>query len=263
MISVLSIPHDLTSSMVTGTAVTAGSLANLVSNRVGLVARWSSAAGTKTINIDLGSAKTVGVVAALWSNLRSTDKVRIKAGTSSGGSQTYDSGEIGAWYSTVKKTSAGTKSMLVLPSPISARYWTIELIVKTSALPEGYTELSRIFLGERIEFSVDYTTIDMLDDDRGGVDRSDYGEDIEDVRRVSFGWRPRWRYGSQAEMLSAHRLLVMRGSTKPILFCPMTADIAADAQDLIAFGKLRSPARTASAVYDIWEMSFEIYSEAA
>lgn len=261
MISVLAIPYD--ASAISGTAVSAGALANLASNRYGLVARWSGAVATYSVDIDLGSAKPVDVVAALWSNLRSTDVVRITAGATVGSATLYDSGEISAYYSTNKVTSAGTKSMKVLATPITARWWRISLSVRGSALPEGYLQLSRVFVGKRIVFDVDYTTLDMLDDDRGMVDRSDYGEDIEDVRRISFGWRPRWRYSTEAEMMASHRLLVMRGNTKPILFCPLQAENSADAQDLLAFGKVRSAAKTSSSVYDIWEMSFEIYSEAA
>lgn len=263
MASILSIPFDLTTSMLSGTTPTGGSLANLISNRVGLVCRWpGTAGGSPRVDVDLGVSKTVDVVAGLWTNLRSTDKVRIQAGTGPGLADLYDSGEINAWYST-KKVTGAAKSLKILPTPVSARYWRFAILPKTTDHPDGFVELSRIFLGERINFGLDYTTLDLLDDDRGIVDRSDYGEDMEDARRVSFGWRPRYRFGSQAEMLTAHRLLTMRGTTKPVLFGPMDAATTDDAMDLLAFGKLRSAAKTSSVVYDIWEMSFEIYSEAA
>ena len=242
--------------------LTAGSLANLLSNRVGQVARFGTGAiGAYNIDVDLGVARSVGIGAILWSNLRTGDTIRVTGGASVGAT-TVDSGTVAAPYSTSTSTSFATKSVgLIGGGNASYRYWRFTMNVNGSALPEGYLQISRLLLAEKIDFAVDYSQIDLLDDDRGQVDRSDYGEDIEDVRRVTFGWRVRWRYGSQAEMLSIHQRMTMLGNTKPILFCPIPT--ASNAQDLLAFGKLKSAAKSGSQVYDIWELSLDVYSEAA
>lgn len=264
MNSLLGIPVATTVAMVTNgagsPAVTGGSLANLLSNRVGSVARFGTGAiGTYFIDVDLGVAKTVGIGAALWSNLRAGDTYRVTGGATLGATS-VDTGAIAAPYSTLSVTALATKSLAAFTN-VAYRYWRFSFTVNTTPLPEGYLQVSRLLLAEKIDFAVDYSQLDLLDDDRGLLDRSDYGEDIEDQRRVSFGWRVRWRYGTQAEMIAVHQRFTMLGTMRPAIFCPIPA--AANAQDLLAFGKIRSGAKTGSQTYDIWEMGFDIYSEAA
>jgi hypothetical protein len=262
MQSILAIPYSLTAAMVSGTAPVAGTLANLVNNRVGQVARFSDAVGTYNIDLDLGTEQSVDCIAALWSNLRATDTVIISAGTAPGDDSLL-SEEVDAYYSATRETSHGTKTLYTLPDPVTARYWRIALSVNTSVHPDGYCELSRVVLAKRQCFDIDYSQIELMPDDRGMLDQSDYGEDIEDIRRISFGLRVRWRFGTQAEAMASHQLLVMRGMTKPILFAPYCSDDTDKAQDFVAFGKCRNPARTGSQTYDTWELAFEIYSDAA
>lgn len=261
MNSLLGIPNDPTATQLSSaTAITGGSLANLLSNRVGQVVRFGTGTvASNYIDIDFGAARTLSFVALLWSNLRSTDSISVLASTTAAHSGDVLNVAISPFYSSSKVTSVGTKSVATFTAT-SARYWRVRLDCAT-VHPDGFIQASRLTMGDKIDFAVDYSQLDLLDDDRGMVDRSDYGEDIEDQRRISFGWRVRWRFGSQAEMLATHQRMVMLGNTKPIVFCPIPS--AANAQDLLAFGKLKSAAKSGSQVYDIWELSFDIYSEAA
>lgn len=251
----------------------AGSAANLLSNRVGLVHRTAAAAAASVHDfiLPVGFGANVDVVAALWSNLRATDTVAITATslddvTNPGG---YGSGHGtytgSAYFSAERNTSAGTKSVFYA-APGAALFVgctavRVRVTVGPTPHPDGFIQISRLWVGRRLNFGVDYSQLDLVDDDRSVVEQTDYGEDIEDVRRISFGWRPRWRFGSEAEMLAQHQRLVMLGRVTPVLFCP--SPTAANAQDILAFGKLRNPAKTSSSAYDIWELAFDVISEAA
>jgi hypothetical protein len=262
MTSILALPRELTAAMISGTAVTAGSLANLISNKWGLVARWAGTVATYNIDIDLLAAQSIDVVGALWSNLRTTDTVRVTAGTAPGGATLYDSGTFNPHYNgSTRDTSAGTKSLHVLATPVSARYWRIAIGVVGTTLPEGYLQLSRIFLGKRLIFNVDYSGIEYVVDDRSVVDQSDYGEDVEDLRRITMGWRVKFNFGSQDEFLASQRKLAHYGIAKPVFFLPIPS--ASDAQDLMAFGPTKAPSKVQSTLYDIWEFGFDVISLAA
>jgi hypothetical protein len=266
MNSLLAIPYDMTVTSVPSTG--AGSSSNMASNRVGLVHRTTAPASSGAYDyvFDLGSAKSVDCLALLWCNILTTDTITITGADNSAIStnavtvvnavNAYTGAAVAGAGASV--TSFGKKLAYTFAAT-ARRYWRVR-IVSTAGNGDGY-EISRVAICQRHDFGVDYSALELLSDDRGQVEQSDYGEDIEDARRISFGWRVRWRFGSQAEMLASHQRFTMLGQTKPILFCPMPS--ATNAQDLLAFGKMRNPARTGSELYDIWDFGFEVYSEAA
>ena len=258
----------------------AGSLANLLSNRTGLVFRTSAAAANSVHDFFLQTSAiggaildTIDAVAVLWSNLRPEDTISVTGtnldawnDTSSYGFAHYPTETKGAWaFSATRATSSGTKSVHTgvsfgIPGT-PMRGIRVRITVGPTAHPSGYIQIGRLWLGKKLDFAVDYSSLELVEDDRSLVEQSDYGEDMEDVRRISFGWRVRWQFGSEAEMIAQHQRLVMLGKATPILFCPMPT--ASNAQDLLAFGKMRNPAKTASSAYDIWELGFDVFSEAA
>jgi hypothetical protein len=262
MLSLLAIPAVMP--IPTGPAPVAGSLANTISNRVGLVGRFTvstTATATVSFDFDFGSPVTADFAAALWTNLRATDTITLTAGTTSGGVDVLAAQTFPGQASSALVTSQGSKAWLKLVSAVTARYWRLSITTPASGHPAGYVEISRFVIGQSVNFTVDYTTIQLLDDDRGLTEISEYGEDVEDIRRISFGWRLAWRYGSQAEMLASHQRLTLMGKTKPIFFCPLPT--VSNAQDLAAFGKMRNPSKTSSSQYDIWELGFDVFSDAA
>lgn len=262
MTSILAIPVD-TVPTISGGTVAAGSRTNMLSNRYGLVCRFTistTLAATVDIDFDFGAAITADTIAVLWHNLRSTDSFIVTAGTTAGASDVLAATTINGWGSTEKNTSAAAKAWKVLSTPKTARYWRIR-ISTASGLPAGYAEISRVVFANRHNFAVDYSTLELVEDDRSRVEQAEYGEDVEDVRRISFGWRAKWKFGTLAEMAATHQRLVMRGRAKPIFFLPMPDE--ANAQDLAAFGFMRNPAKTASSAYDLWELAFDVISQAA
>lgn len=264
MQSILAIPASQSPTITTGASVLAGSTANLKSNRMGLVGRFAvstTVASTVDLDFDFGEAVTADVIGVLWHNLRATDSIVVSASNvAAGNTDRLAATTFSAWSSAEKNTSAGAKAWRVLSEAVSARYWRVRLSLPTG-YATGYAEVARVFIGRRQVFEVDYSALELVDDDRSVLETTDYGEDVEDVRRISFGWRARWRFGSQAEFLANHQRLVLLGKTKPIFFVPIPD--ATNAQDLAAFGFMKNPAKASSQKYDIWEMGFDVISLAA
>lgn len=126
-------------------------LTNLKDRRVSLVARSTNddAASTQ-FDVDLGAARDVGIVALVGHNISAGATWRVTGGTSSGGSQVYDSGALNMTFSsiTAEDRAGFNPSIVLVPSSVqTARYWRVA-ITDTSNV-DGYVQIGRALICER------------------------------------------------------------------------------------------------------------------
>lgn len=127
-------------------------LANVADRRIQRVARSTDATAANTkIIVDLGVARSVGVLAVLVPNLTKSavPTFQWKGGSTSGGTDVYNPGTIQAWPTGVTLedvTGADGTPMnvynVVTPTPFTARY--IELDIVDTANVNGYLDVARL-----------------------------------------------------------------------------------------------------------------------
>lgn len=135
--------------------------ANMLDPRREVVARTTDATTASTqLQRDYGAAVEIGVIATVRSNLQATAQWRIRAGSDATfATSSYDSGWIDCWpeqwpvgvlpsghpnAATRTFTNADIARrrwdvLLVLPTPVTARYWRIEYDDTTNT--DGYVEI--------------------------------------------------------------------------------------------------------------------------
>lgn len=115
---------------------------------------WRSTSLTSQyIEIDLGSAKAVDLIALMFTNLTSAATWRVQAGTTTGVSN-YDSGTVTAWAGATQNVDR-PHAMLYLSSTQTYRYWKITLT--DAANPAGYFEAGRVILADALQFTRNYS----------------------------------------------------------------------------------------------------------
>lgn len=179
-------------------------LANLQNRQVQKVSRSSgvTAAATK-FDIDLGQARSIGVVALVVHNISVSGTVRITASdTAAFTTLYYDSGAVAAWPAGVIPTDlleweddnfwlgtlsqqarAGYQSpfILRLPSVQNMRYWRVEIVDTGNS--DGYIQIGRLFMARGWTPNVNYSYGAGLGfQDPTPVDTSLSGAEFFDVR---------------------------------------------------------------------------------
>lgn len=151
-------------------------LTNLQDRRIAKVARSTNddAASTQ-FDLDLGSARTVRVVALIGVNFSSAATVEIEGGTSQGATDVYNGTAVAGYPAgeTAESLDGLTLSyLLVLPSNLSARWWRVK-IVDTSN-PDNYVQIGRLFVAPvwQPTYNADYGLVQGWEDDS----RSEYSE---------------------------------------------------------------------------------------
>jgi hypothetical protein len=150
-------------------------LANAQNRYLSKSARSSNALAASTlINIDLGSAKAVQAFGAIRTNLSASGATyRLRGATVSNfATSVYDSG-------TVSANPHTPDLILGLPSPVSARYWRLELVDTSNAA--GYVQLGRLFIGPALApadnyskgAEIGYQSRTTVQQSLGGVDHFD------------------------------------------------------------------------------------------
>lgn len=139
------------------------------------VARSSSANATDSIlDIDHGSAVSAQVLWVHGHNLSSSATFVVERGTTQGGTDVYAGEELTAWpFTPLDGIYAGRHFGfgLVMPSANSARWTRLRVINTTN--PDGYVQLSRVFVGSMFlpeypptqlddEWMSSYSTVERL-----------------------------------------------------------------------------------------------------
>lgn len=121
-----------------------GTLSRLRTRNTGEIARSVGTSGVATvITVDLGSARSIGVVAIGPHNLSPSAQWRIKcSAVTAGATDGHDSGVLPCWYIDPRPRAY---VMHVLPRDINARYLRIELADELN--PDGLVEAARLFVG--------------------------------------------------------------------------------------------------------------------
>lgn len=217
-------------------------LANLQSREMAKVARSSDALNASTLfTLDLATAKTLRTFALCNHNLSADARWRVTLGTTSGGSQVYDSGWLDVWQMTfgdlVEWESvtwwmgvAGDEylrspyaAMLALPDYYTARYVKVEIDDTTNA--DGYVQIGRFFAGNAIQsgYNAAYGLQDAWED-LSTLDRAESGSDWayekRKLRNVSFVLE----YLTATEASYYHELQRMVGTTGEVLYMPYPSE---------------------------------------
>ena len=144
-------------------------LGNLNNSDYWRVARSTSTSTSNTaINIDIGRATDLRVVALAAHNLSLSATWRIKLGTTAGSGDVYDSGSVAVWamtfggaYSWADQfawdgaggaddyTGSPYLACLPLPTQYNARYARVE--ITDTSNPAGYVQIGKLFIGGGIQ----------------------------------------------------------------------------------------------------------------
>jgi len=180
-------------------------LSNIKDRRLSRLARSTNAALANTIiNLDLGSAKTVGAVALVTHNLSASALVRVRGDDAADfATPLYDSGWKNAWPSGVipaelleweddnfwlgtvsAEAIAGYQSPYInnIDSRPVLRYWRIE--INDTSNPSGYVQVGRVFIGDVWSVTNNYSGGAALGlEDSTGIESSIGGEEYFDVKK--------------------------------------------------------------------------------
>lgn len=244
-------------------------LTNLQNRQVQKVARSAGATlGSTQFVIDLGQARSIGVVALVVHNISVLGKVRITASDTAGFVSTYyNSGWIDVWPAGMIPQSlleweddnfwlgtlsanarAGYQSPFIhlLPAAQTMRYWKVEVDDTTNA--DGYVQIGRLFMASTWVPSVNYAFGAGLGyEDPTLIDRSLSGAEYFDVRsrfRV-FEFELQFILGSEAYAY-ALELQRLSGTSGEVLVVPDKDDAAnqpvrAFVGRLLQLGKMTQP----------------------
>ncbi len=223
-------------------------LNNLKNRELAAVARSTNATtGSTAINLDLGQARTLRVVALVNHNLSQAAQFRVKLGTTSGGSDLFSGGYEPAWALTFDGQLLEWENdnwwmgaadnefirhpfmaVYLLPDWLSARYVRIEISDTGNA--DGYVQLGRVFVGSGSipEYNASYG---MQDDweDLSEVDYNAEGEDTVVYRRsrriVRFSLDHIGHLGGNAsEFATWYEMRRRMGGSREVLYIPNIAD---------------------------------------
>lgn len=255
-------------------------LTNLQDRRLSRLARSNNLlAASTTLTLDLGQARSVGVLALVAHNLSVTSTIRVLGDDAADFvTPVYDSGNVAIWPAGVVPQSllewaddnfwlgtvsqeaiAGYNAPFVL-LPASAqtlRYWKISII--DSSNPSGYVQIGRIFIGTAWQPAVNASYGAGLGyEDPSQIETSLSGEEVFDVRRRRRTHRFELGFLSQSEAIdSVLSLQRQQGQTGEVLIVPDITD-STNLSKVSFFGRLRSLSPVQRTRPLIWSCSFEI-----
>lgn len=224
-------------------------LANVQNRQVQKVSRSSNATNAATqFTIDLGQARSIGVVALVVHNISVLGRVRITASDTAGFVATYyNSGWVDVWpagqipqalleweddnfwLGTLSANArAGYQSPFIhlLPAAQSLRYWKVEVDDTTNA--DGYVQIGRLFMAATWTPATNYSYGAGLGyQDPTAVDTSLSGAEFFDVRSRYRVFEFELQYILNAEAYAqALELQRLSGTSGEVLVVPDSTDTA-------------------------------------
>ena len=206
-----------------GSWLAAAPVSNVQTRPLANTARSSSVASADTkITIDHGSAKAARALVLLRHNLTSAATVRWKRGTTAGGTDVADSGDVNAWQFTPRAFDGSVyDAQILLTSQASARYETIEIV--DTANSAGYIEVGRVMVCPLFEptWNPSYGLRD------GHEDLSEVGMAYSGADWPTANNRPRTvqfalQFLTLAEGDTLHEMEQIEGTTEEVLYLPYT-----------------------------------------
>lgn len=227
--------------------------ANLLNDEPGMM--WRST--TLSTAFVVQTAGSVDCVALLYSNLRATDTVRVRAANSAAACTSaplYDSTATVA-FSGTKANPFRTKTIFELPSVVAYTHWRFD-IVGTSH-PAGYIEASRVIVGKRYDTTKDMNySCEQTVTDTGVLYSGPGFSDADEYLKLP-GWKASFSYIPMTTWRDTLYPFFMRvGSSKPVMFVPEPAAPTTWQQEVV-YGRLQGGPSGQCLYYDGW------YSEIA
>ena len=166
-------------------ATLSGTWTNTANLQNRYLAQKASASADAYLDIDLGSAQSIGLI-ALVSLSDVTGNITITAGTSAGDDTLYDSGSQSAYSLT---------DFALTFAPVTARYWRI------STASGG--DIGRVLIGPRFqpEVNIDWSP-SLTVESRTQVIEALAGPEYFDQRPSRRVWQGHWSWLSEAEAIS-------------------------------------------------------------
>lgn len=255
-------------------------LANLQNRQVQKVARSSNALAASTqFVLDLGQARSIGVLALVVHNISVTGSVRITASDSPAFSTLYyDSGAVPVWPSGMvpqalleweddnfwlgtlsQNARAGFQSpyIHILPSAVNMRYWKVEVI--DTANPDGFVQIGRLFLAQGWRPGINYAFgAELGYQDPTLVETSLSGAEFFDVRSRyrAFGFELQFMTGAESYGY-ALELQRLAGISGEVLLVP-DSDDAANMPRRAFVGRLQQLSTIPQVQPDAFRASFQI-----
>lgn len=210
--------------------------ANSAKDEPGLTWR-SNNLTTINVIIDLGASPApYDTVALVGHNLRATDTVQVRTGTTNTGIGAY-AGTAGAAYLGTKPAGISGKTIVRLPSARSERYVRIDIVAASH--PDTFAEVQRLVIGKAatvlgIDFDSEQGVKDMSDVETVG------GVDIITARKTITTWKAKMSWvDADAWRNDWLPALIDAGKRKAILFVPQ--DFTPGLwQSEVVFGRIRN-----------------------
>ncbi len=221
-------------------------------DKPGLV--WRSADLTSVYCIiDLGPSASYDTVALIGTNLRTTDTVQVRTGTTNTGIGAYGGTAQAAYAGTRPKTS--TAKTILSIGLRAERYLRIDIV--STGNPDTYTRVQRIVVGKAVSTGgIDYNNEQGFEDRSNviaGLGYTSYDQlDTIVTQKFSMGfipstsWRTEW-----------HPLLQYSGNTRALLFVPYLEDSLTFQTDAL-FGRITSKASGKAVAFNTWAIDLQL-----
>ena len=215
---------------------------------------------------DLGVAKPVDVIAVLWHNMRTgIDKISIDAGATTADAANgvlYNGSLIDCLTGVSQRDfSVPGKWLVTLTNPVTARYWALRIQTNTSVNPDGFMQISRVFIGKKALFQIGPQQVQLNAVDLNQKIQLETGEDrsSEDPLLIRPITQLDFRYAKESEMddVLAQYTLGM-GVSLPMMVVPDLT--ASNLQDTIVFGRPEQIVALQSDTYDVWQFQARVKS---
>lgn len=226
---------------------------------------WRTTTLTPNMVFSVPSGSSIDCVALLYSNLRATDTVRVRAANSAANttaSPLYDSGTVAA-YTGTKPTGFRTKTIISLPSAVSYTHWRID--ITATGHTDGYVDAVRVVIGTKVTWSTAYMDYDC---EQKTIDQSVAYQganytDFDEYSRLQ-GWKiPFTHIPESTWRTSFYPFLHRVGNAKPMLFVPNSSDATTWQVDAV-FGRVVTTGVPGKLLYyDGWQCELEVVSIAS
>ncbi len=210
---------------------------------------------TPYIILDLGTGTlSYDTVAIVGSNLRTTDTVQVRTGTTNTGIGNY-AGTALAAYAGTKPEGSTTLSFYQLGAARTERYVRIDFVATSH--PDTYVQAQRIVVGKGLtsygiqtNCEVSFYDQSLIEEGNGYTTVTEYA--VVPVLKATFNWVTDavWR----SDFFGFLRTV---GNNKAILVVPDTSATTTFQTDAI-FGRIQNRASGKHPVSDMWTMELEI-----
>ncbi len=218
----------------------------------------SASTSASYVILDMGSAASYDSVSVIGSNLRASDTIRVRTGSSNTGVGGYDSTALAA-FTGFKDSNTKTKSIFRIGSTTTNRYVRIDFT--SGGHPDGYVEVQRFVVGPSIEF-IGITRDAGQSFEDPSISYSGPGFTKFDRHATMPSWKVKTAHISDTDYRQKWRpFFTAVGQNVPIVFTPRV-DEADKIQSECVFGCISSAPKT-DTTRDRWNIELNITGSSA